>query len=219
MADRNQLLNDAEAGMRAALDGRQANIWTAAPGIVIDVNMADNTLSVQVAIKAQVENPDGSIELVNIPPLVKVPIQWPKAGGFALTLPVKPDDEVLVIFASRCIDAWWQSGGIQRAMEARMHDLSDGFAIVGISSVPNALVNVSTTEAQLRTEDGSTYLSITADNKIKMVASAGIEVTGNMTVLGMLKAGASVPLEVGLATHVHTSAAPGNPTSAPTPGT
>lgn len=219
MADRNQLLNDAEAGMRAALDGRQANIWTAAPGIVIDVNMADNTLSVQVAIKAQVENPDGSIELVNIPPLVKVPIQWPKAGGFALTLPVKPDDEVLVIFASRCIDAWWQSGGIQRAMEARMHDLSDGFAIVGISSVPNALVNVSTTEAQLRTEDGSTYLSITADNKIKMVAPSGIEVTGNMSVIGTLKAGASIPLEVGLATHVHTSAAPGNPTSAPTPGT
>lgn len=43
MADRNQLLNDAEAAQRAVLDGRQSTIWTAMPGIVKAVNLTKLT--------------------------------------------------------------------------------------------------------------------------------------------------------------------------------
>lgn len=219
MANRDQLLNDPEASFRAALDGRQAQIWTAMPGYVTAIDFSTMTVSVQPTIKGTVIDEDENEQPVNLPLLINVPIQFPMAGGFALTLPIAVNDECLVVFSSRCIDAWWQSGGIQKAMEARMHDLSDGFAIMGIKSVPNVLPNISTTEAQLRKTDGSTYLSITADNKIKMVAPAGIEVTGNMTVLGLLKSGLTTPTLVGASTHTHTSASPGSQTTVPTPGT
>ena len=43
-----------------------------------------------------------------------------------------------------------------------MHDLSDGFAVVGFRSKPRVLSNVSTTAAQLRTDDGSTFVEINA---------------------------------------------------------
>jgi hypothetical protein len=158
--DRAQLLNDSEEALRLAFDGRLATLWTAMPGIVQSVDLATMTLSVQPAIQGQVEGEDGKVASVNLPLLIHVPIQYPMGGGFALTLPVAVGDEVLIIWSARCIDAWWQSGGIQRPMEARMHDISDGFAILGIRSQPNVLENISATKLQLRNEAGTVFFSV-----------------------------------------------------------
>jgi predicted transcriptional regulator len=92
-----------------------------------------------------------------------------------LTFPVKAGDEVLIVFASRCIDSWWQSGGVQVPIEERMHDLSDGFAILSPTSQPKKLSSVSTSNAQLRTESGGTYIEVTPNGKIRLIAEAEIE--------------------------------------------
>ncbi len=164
--DRRQLLNDSEEAMRLVLDGRQSTLWTAMPGIVTAVNLAKMTLSVQPAIQGTVFNEDGTSTAVNLPLLLDVPICFPNAGGFVLTFPIAVNDEVLVVFASRCIDAWWQTGGIQRPMEARLHDLSDGFAIPGPRSQPNVVGSISSTDVELRNAAGTVYLSITSSGKI-----------------------------------------------------
>lgn len=222
MADRNQLLNDAEAAQRAVLDGRQSTIWTAMPGIVKAVNLTKMTCEVQPSIQGQIEDENGRIQAVNYPLLVDVPIVFPSAGGFMITLPLAAGDEVLVVFASRCIDAWWQSGGIQRPMEARMHDLSDGFAIPGPRSQPKLPAGaISATAAQIRNDAGTSYVEIAADGKIKLVAPAEIDltatlvkVTGNLSVSGTVTGNAAT-VPVGLTTHTHTSSTPGNPTGPP----
>lgn len=158
-----QFLNDAEEAMRAALDGRQSNIWTAMPGIIQSVNLTAMTCEVQPAIQGKVQDDTGEIQTVDLPLLVDVPLVFPSGGGFILTFPIAVGDEVLVCIASRCIDSWWQLGGVQVPMEARMHDLSDGFAIPGPKSQPQAILtpSVSATEVQLRNNLGTTYLSIT----------------------------------------------------------
>ena len=166
MADRAQLLNDAEAAQRDVLDGRQSTIWTAMPCIVKSVNLAKMTLEAQPAIQGTIENEFGVKTSVNYPLLVDVPIVFPNAGGFITTFPITANDEILVVFASRCIDAWWQSGGIGRPMEARMHDLSDGFAIPGPRSQPNVVASISATDVEIRNDAGTVYLSLTADGKI-----------------------------------------------------
>lgn len=56
---------------------------------------------------------------MDLPILPDVPVVFPGGGGFALTFPVAAGDECLVVFASRCIDAWWQSGGVGEPMEPR----------------------------------------------------------------------------------------------------
>ncbi len=216
--DRNQLLNDPETAMRYALDGRQAMMWTAFPAIVTQVDFTKMTLQAQPAIKGEQENADGSVTSVLLPLLVDVPICFPSAGGFTLTLPVKPDDEVLIIIANRCIDAWWQNGGVQMPMEARMHDLSDGFAIPGPRSVPNVVTGISTTGAQLRNDAGTTYVEISADGKIKLVTPSEVDITGNLKVTGTITAtGEITAVTTPLHTHVHLSGTPGNPTGAPIP--
>lgn len=222
MANRNEILNSPETSIMAAIDGRFSRAWTALPGIIQSVDFVKMTVSVQPAIRGQITNEAGVQIEVDLPLLVDVPIVFPSAGGFSLTLPVAQHDEVLVVFSSRCIDAWWQSGGVQKAMEARMHDLSDGFAIPGISSQPNTIPNINTTEAQLRTFDGLTYLAITPTGMIKMVADSGVEVQGNLIVTGGVEVagdviGNSETIPISLVGHTHTSATPGNPTGPPLP--
>jgi phage baseplate assembly protein gpV len=118
---------------------------------------------------------------------------FPSGGGCTLTFPLQPGDECLVVFASRCIDGWWQSGGSQLPMEPRMHDLSDGFAIPGPRSKARPLPNVSTSAVQLRSDDGQAYVQLNpgthevdtvTPGKVTVQAGGDVAVTagGNATV-------------------------------------
>ena len=81
------------------------------------------------------------------------------------------------MFASRCIDAWWQSGGVGEPMEPRMHDLSDGFALVGVRSQPHRLSPaVHTGNTQLRADDGSAYVEITPGGAVTAVGPSSVTV-------------------------------------------
>lgn len=173
--NREERLNDPEESLRLALESQQAQIWTALPGIVSGVDLAKQTVSVQPSVQGSVSDSSGNVTNVNLPVLVDVPIVWPRAGGFALTFPIKAGDEVLVVFSSRCIDAWWQSGGVGVAAEARMHDLSDGFAVLAPTSQSKKLNNVSSSNVQLRDEAGTTYVEIAPDGKIKLLGATSID--------------------------------------------
>lgn len=179
-------------GVAAAMDGRQAEIWTAVPGIIQSFNAAHNTVEVQPAIQAKQRMPDGTVMDVTLPMCVDVPVQFPSGGGYTITFPVKKGDECLLVFASRCIDGWWDRGGVQKQEVLRMHDLSDGHALLGTRSKANALKSPSTDSTQLRTEDGKTFVevkgkdvNVTTDGNVT-VTSAGtvvINATGNVTVM------------------------------------
>lgn len=86
------------------------------------------------------------------PPLVDVPVVFPRGGGCTLTFPVKEGDECLVIFSDRCIDFWWQSGGVQERVYTRCHDLSDAFAIVGPQSQAQKISGISARAVELRSD-------------------------------------------------------------------
>lgn len=170
--DPRERLNDPEEATRASLDGRQARIRTAMPGIVAAVDLVKQTVSVQPAIRGSQESPNGDTASTNLPLLVDVPIVWPRAGGFAITFPVAVGDEVLVVISDRCIDAWWQSGGIGEPLEPRMHDLSDAFAILAPTSQPKKLANVSTTALQLRNNAGTAYIELTPAGAVNIVSAS-----------------------------------------------
>lgn len=183
-------------------------MWTAMPGIVQSVDFAEMTVEVQLAIKGQVFDENNNVTQVNYPLLLNVPIVFPSAGGFTLTMPVAANDEVLVIFASRCIDSWWQNGGFENLpMEARMHDLSDAFAIIGPRSQKRVIGSISASACQLRTDDGSIYLEISA---------SGVKVQGDLHVAGKVVATGEVTgNSIDLSTHTHSGVVPGGGNSGP----
>lgn len=163
-------IGSSEEFYRQMLEAFANNLRVAAPGIIQSFDPVTQTATVQVAIREKVVGSDLTTAWVEIPLLLDVPVMMPRAGGFVMTFPVKQGDECLVLFSDMCIDAWFSSGGIQNQMERRRHDLSDGIAILGLWSQPNKLSNFSTTAAQLRTVDGSAYISL-QHNEIDLVAA------------------------------------------------
>jgi len=215
--ERTELLNDNEEAMREILEGHQVGLWTALPGIVQSVDLTAMTCEVQPSLQAVVTNLNGVDSVVNLPLLVDVPIVFPSAGGFTITLPIAAGDEVLVVFSARCIDAWWQSGGVQQAMEARMHDLSDGFAIPGPRSLPRKVPAISSTALQIRNDAGTTYLELSADGKVKIVTPSEIDITGDINVTGTIHATGDVLAgSVSLKNHEHPFTVPSTPFSGET---
>lgn len=188
--------NNKEEFYRRMLENFAASMRVAVPGIIQSFDPAMQTVTVQPAIREKVINDDMTQDWVNLPLLLDVPIVIPRAGGYAITLPIAPGDECLVVFADSCIDAWFGSGGIQNQMEKRRHDLSDGFAIIGVWSQPHKLPAYSTTAVQIRTDDGSSYISLSSSG-INIVAPA-------VTING-----------VPFGSHKHTATAGGGETSGP----
>ena len=175
--DRREWLGDSQETFRASFRGEQAKLWTAIPAIVLDVNLERQTITAEGAIKGVLTNKDGSKTYVDPPVFINVPICFPRGGGYAITFPLRAGDEVLLVFSSRCIDGWWQSGGVQTPPDLRMHDLSDGFAIPGPTSIPNALSGVSSNSLRIMNEEATKYVEI-SESKITVESDGDIEVYG-----------------------------------------
>ena len=230
--DQKERSADHTAAMSEAFAGWQRGIWTAMPGIVQSYSPSDNTVSIQPAIRAVILKQDPASgkqapAAVNLPLLIKVPVVFMGGGGYVATFPISQGDEALVVFSSRSIDAWWQSGGVQNQIEQRAHDLSDGIAIVGLYSVPRVPGSISTDSAQIRSLDGTTRVRIGAGG-IDMHSSGTItfsgsncslDGSGNLNMAGAIIAGYGGGDQVSLQTHKHGTGSPASGTSVPTPGT
>lgn len=171
---RNERYGDDEEVLRVALHGWQTRFWTALPGIIDRFDPDKMIVDVQPAINGRETDAQGNVKSLQMPLLKDCPVIWQGGGGVTLTFPIQPGDECIVHFSSRCIDAWWALGGVQDQAELRMHNLSDGFALCGLRSLPRAF-SVDTSSAQLRTDDGDAFLSVNATSKdITIQTSANI---------------------------------------------
>lgn len=140
------------------------NLHTALPVRVESFNSENQTVVCSVLIKQVLQERDNmgeqSIKNVDIPPLVDVPVSFPRGGGYAVTFPLTAGDEGFVVFSERCIDGWWQSGRASEPLDYRFHDLSDAMFIPGICSVPKAINNFFDGGISLQTLDGDTFIHL-----------------------------------------------------------
>jgi hypothetical protein len=105
-----------------------------------------------------------------------------------------------------------------------MHDLSDGFAFVGVRSQPRVLPGgVKTSAVQLRSDDGAAYVELSGGHVCKVLAPGGINLNGvTIDAAGNLTTPATVwgQTDVKFGTksgigHTHTGVAPGSSNSGP----
>lgn len=188
----------ASAANAATAAQLSAEIRVAIPGIIQSFNATNQTVVVQPALLENIRI-NGVQQSVNLGLIADVPVVMPRAGGYSLTLPVAAGDECLLVFADGCIDAWFQSGGQQSRIDGRRHSLSDAFAILGPWSNPRDLASYSVAAAQLRSDDGTTYVevgagevTIKANNvsvqaqQVTVAGSTNVHITGagNTTIEG-----------------------------------
>ena len=160
--------------IKDAIRGELANLWTSLPCEVESYNPEAVTVDVYPLIKIPVRLPNGDIEAVEIPKLMDVPVMFPCAGGFTITHPIKKGDECFVSFASRNIDIWWQSGGVQNPFNTRKHDLSDGFAFFKPQSQAKKIGGISTTDLEIRNDENTCKIQITPDGVINFIGAKSV---------------------------------------------
>jgi hypothetical protein len=191
-----------------AVNNAACEIRVACPGIVQAFDTTEQTVTVRLALREKMFV-NQRAKNMQIPDLIHVPVVIPRAGGYLLTLPITAGDECLVVFGDQCIDSWWQSGGVQNPLKLRRHNLSDGFAIVGLWSQQRKVSNYSISSAQLRSEDGkqiidlsSIGITVTADKVIvnttgdtDVMAGGNVNVTGS-SISAVSSGGTATPLMV-----------------------
>ena len=108
-----------------------SSIHVSMPGTVIAFDSAKGTATIRPALRRRIGG-----KVMQLPLLRDVPVFLPRFtcnceyGPCAMV--VQPGDSCLVVFADTCIDGWFESGSDTLPPSDRMHDLSDGFAFVGI---------------------------------------------------------------------------------------
>lgn len=176
-------------------------------------NAQDCTAEVQLAILMQRRDKNNNwTEITPSPVIPKAVVQFPGNHDFLFTVPLKKGDEGLLVFGDRCIDAWWQNGGVQSQLDIRQHDLTDAFFIPGVRSKGNVPSNINETAAEFRTFSGNT--KITFDDVNGIVLTGKTLINGPLTATQNITAGYGSADSVTLQSHVHPSN--GSP---PTPGT
>lgn len=170
---------------RRMLDGHAERMRVAMPAQVVSFNASKQTIVAQPLIREKViDRRSGAVQWLTLPQIMDVPVQFPQAGDFALTMPIEAGDEVLLVFADLCMDSWWTSGGVQNWNMRRRHDLSDAIAIPGINSVPNRIQNIASDAAELRTKDGSVSISLKTDQvSIKKGSDMKVELLSDKVAL------------------------------------
>jgi hypothetical protein len=173
------------------------NVRVALPGIVKSFNATAQTVVVQLAINEvlNVNTADGQGNVVPVPTpttidlISDVPVAFTGGGGFTVCPPIAEGDECLVVFADNCINAWWANGGVQNQEVKRRHNLSDGFALVGLRSQPRKLSSYNTSALQIRSDNGETFVEVGAA-EIKLNAT-NVTVNGTLTVNGNISQSSS----------------------------
>lgn len=130
---------DLRTVLNAHRDEVMALLRCALPGVIESFDDSKQSATVSVCVKAivfnQAQTSNNQLQftpsVVDYPALVDVPVYTMGGGDGVITFPVAKGDGCLVIFGDRSIDDWFTTGAVTPPSSARMHDLSDGFALVG----------------------------------------------------------------------------------------
>lgn len=118
--------------IRRTLNGELSGMHVALPGKVVAYNATTNLADVQVMIQQSVWDDDGNRTYEDVGTLPGVPVQWPRGGGFKMTLPLAAGDFGALIFCSDGIGEWRTSGQSSQPADTRRMSIGWPFFSPGL---------------------------------------------------------------------------------------
>ncbi|CAH9016607.1 putative baseplate assembly protein [Vibrio phage 120E34-1] len=155
--------------LRQAFRELSKELGTSIAGHVLAFDTATQLAQVQVGIFAV----DAKGKKIKPDPIIECPVEFSGGGGWSFEHELNPNDEGLIIFSQRCLDAWIQTGGMAENPIARFHDKQDACFIPGVRSKKNAIKDFQNNGIRLRNEDASVYHWLKNDGSIESVNGAG----------------------------------------------
>jgi len=195
--------------LEAAVNQQLNRLRVGLPGIVITYDSVTQIASVRPALT------DLGGEL--LPIITQVPVIFPRSGGFAITWPLLPGDEVWILFGERSIDRFVALGGYQQPDNPRRFDWTDAVAIPGISPKTSPIETASGSAMVLGTRQGTSQIEITPA-LIRLGAQANDFVALAQLVLnelGNIVNAFNTHVHTGVTTGAGTSGMPAQPMGSP----
>lgn len=142
-------------------------------GTVVSFDSAKQTAVVQLAVLRQVPDPEApqpQFVIKPYPMLLDVPVMILTGGTGALTFPIAAGDVCLVLFNDRDMDNFWETGTVSIPNTPRLHDLSDGLAIIGFRTKASPIASYDGGRVKLLL--GGTYLALGTKVELKNGSSS-----------------------------------------------
>ena len=200
--------------IEAGIASRLETLWTAIPAKVKSYDPATGYADVDPVVRQL----DAAGQVVDLPPIVCIPVLFPAGGGYSITWKLEAGDPCLVIFSSLAIAQWIQGGEEGANPEApRRNSLSDGIIIPGIRPFSSPLASPSGgADFSAGKDDGSAALTIDAAGVVTVEAPARINLgagaSANVALATLVDAIVST-IQGAFDSHTHT--APGGATGPP----
>jgi hypothetical protein len=151
--------------LQAALDNTKAQLHVAMPGTVVSYDEAAQKANVQPQVKSLIIDQDGNEELLSLPELPSVPVVFPRGGGFFVSFPLQPGDQVLLVICDRELNLWKSKGGDTSPQDPRTHHIADAVAIPGCYPFTEVLADAHASDMVLG-KDGGAQVHIKTNGQI-----------------------------------------------------
>ncbi len=168
-------------------DMMKGGVHTMLPGVIESFDNGTQRAKINLATATELK--DG--RTIQHPPMIEVPIQFFRFGGFSMTMPVKAGDEVAVFFSERGMDNFLSTGETgQPPTSARFFSLTDAFAIPGLNSDGNIVPAYNSQELEIKTDSGTCILKIglTGDFTVTSDTTVLVEALLTATLKGTVSA-------------------------------
>ncbi|QZI90586.1 hypothetical protein MYOV023v1_p0039 [Vibrio phage 91E28.1a] len=149
--------------LRQAFRELSKELGTSIAGQILAFDTETQLAQVQIGIFAV----DAKGKKIKPDPIIECPVEFSGGGGWSFEHELNPNDEGLIIFSQRCLDAWIQTGGMAENPIARFHDKQDACFVPGIRSKKNAIKDFQNNGIRLRNEDASVYHWLKNDGTIE----------------------------------------------------
>lgn len=104
--------------LKRAIAGKLSMVHVALPGQVVAYDATKNLADVQVMVQQSVWDDDNGRTYEDVGTLAGVPVVWPRAGGFKMTLPMAVGDTGLLVFCSDSTGEWRLTGQSSQPQDA-----------------------------------------------------------------------------------------------------
>jgi hypothetical protein len=152
-------------------DALRQSIHTALPGRVETYDSATQKADVKPLVKNLVAGNDGTEILETIPVIPAVPVMFPRAGGFFITLPVTKGDHVMLVFNERSIDKFKAGQGTDTDPDDfRTHHLSDAVAIPGFYPFGESVGDSGIDDNLVLGKEGGAQIHIKPNGEVHLAA-------------------------------------------------
>jgi hypothetical protein len=150
-----------------------AEVRVSMPARVERYDKAKQLVDVQPLIKEAHADEEGERIVEPLPVIANVPVVFPGAGPFRLTVPIAAGDTVLLVFCASSLDVWLAQGGVVDPLDDNRFRLADAIAVPGLRDFGHPLASASDTALTLGHDSGAQIFIDQAE--VRLGADTGVQ--------------------------------------------